>query len=302
MRYAVAVLMCILFSGPASAQRIRFSDSANVWQTLVNVEITPPIIVSTRTYAYSGSELINGKKYLNLAGNLIYEDTTAGIVYIRYQNDTSCALDTVDQILYNYNWEVGDTVTYEQCGSPQCISWVTSVTKISIGVDSYKVWGFTGHFASAIFGFGYNVIEGIGCVQEFYYPVCPYNVGLHSCQLICFHSDVPTSALSSPVVSWGLAGNVSFDNATSCHDTFLSVAQTVPLPEYRVYPNPADEMLTITAPDIISTLSVTDPLGRSWYTSDHIGRNSTTIRTDALVPGIYYLIVNGQYATRFLKK
>ena len=170
------LLICFLFCAfTANAQRIYFSDSSNQWRIAgINCggddHLPVPGVVK-----YTGDTLINGYKYSILPHggmdtNNIYvrEDTMNNKVYAIY--NTYPDYDTAEQLLYDYNLQVGDTFR-----SSHTIHVATSVDTVMINGDIYKTWQLSLVNYDSTWSFAdYKVVEGIGCLNVPLYPLFPY--------------------------------------------------------------------------------------------------------------------------------
>jgi len=226
MKNLLLLLLLGSFGLCANAQKIRFTDSANHWQSN-GYTLAGPFEFED----YIGPDtVIYGLHYRRFSGGPIYvrEDTLAGRVF--YRNTQSS--DTAEYVLYRYDLNVGDTTHIGH--------WVDSLVAIDsilINGTYHKVFTMLG-----IAGFNYHgdtYVEGIGSLGGPFYPIefiCgpearPY--------LTCFGQDT----LYPPVgISYvGCYDSVVFNNNSSClSDTFTAVESIYPAsfaPD--VIPNPA---------------------------------------------------------------
>ncbi len=291
MRSFTILALCALVSLSSSAQKIHFTDSANVWKYFT-CSIDVSLTESTGTQHYIKDTLISGRKYRWLGSSFVREDTIAGIVYIKYNNTMATTVDTSDQVLYNYNWHAGDTVKNHQLFSSPTVSWVTSVDSTQINGLWYKLWHFAG-FDSGITiipPFTYQVIEGIGCTNGFDYPANPYGAFEVSHQLICFTYNGNTDSLSYAVPSWGLAGPINFNNSSSCDIHPVEVKTLPGNSSASIFPNPINENSRIAFPYIIESgrLTVINEMGQTVFNIPIYNKEELLIGNSVRVPGIYY--------------
>ena len=222
-------LFMIVVSGTFSfGQKIKFSDSTNVWEMLrcsFDVNVTCQRVENARdTGRYWTDTVFNGKSYFRIHSsdllNFYREDTINKKVFIRYYNTIFGTLDTVDEILYDYKWQLGDTVRYHQMGYMSTVAWVSNIDSTQISGMWYKVWHFyvTDSVSHPILA-NYSVIEGIGCTNGLTFPVNSLQAAPWweiSLQLICFSNSGVSPHLSNPVSTHGISGSVNFDNNFSC--------------------------------------------------------------------------------------
>jgi len=193
----------ILFFSTASAQTNiyhPFPDSNAVW----NVSFVTPWacpwqidLVENYSYVLSGDTTINNTVYnkinvpfvqANCTGGphssgyagCIRQDTSLRQVYFIWRNDT------VEKLLYDFNWEPGDTVTGCLVSYWNCISVLTISAIDSIIIDSSyrKRWHVVDHLLTNVATF----IEGIGSAQGLLESICPMIDGPIP-SLMCFQQN-----------------------------------------------------------------------------------------------------------------
>ena len=86
-----------------------------------------------------------------------------------------------------------------------------------------------------------------------------------------------------------------------CHTgvNTISAATTLGI---SVYPNPATNILTITAPSGIENIEIINIIGQLITTSGATLSNQSTINISSLMPGIYFIKVNDSYVRQFVKQ
>src|ERR1035437_1492907 len=208
MKTFISILLLLLpFS--SIAQKIRFSDNRNQGTTLGFASDTQPFqnvfIFGTDTLAYgmiykpihnlqhpyfcgwftgcSGG----GGPLLNF---LIREDTIAHIVYCR--NVSAYTTDTLEHILYNYNFNIGDSINYKGF-----IDTVASIDSTLINGIYHKIF----NFQNKAHGRSYTVLEGVGCTNN---PVFPASFGAcfeYGESLFCFSQNGVRPAIHAPINS-----------------------------------------------------------------------------------------------------
>ena len=310
MKKALWITLLILACFSSFAQKIRFSDSTNQWTWLFcSIDGGQPIwLYSYLSFEnYSGTVIINSHEYLGLGSSLIREDTIANKVFIRYYNTSTSTLDTVDEVLYDYNLSVGDTIKH-YVSDYFSTSWVTSIDSTLINGIWYKVWHFSGNLVTPgyfIGGFAYNVIEGIGCTNGLTYPYNPAPPFEASDQLVCFQNMGDSPPLSNPVTSWGVAIIVYFDDSASCAMHPLDISKLNNKNKITsIFPNPIDRTSKIVLPDKGSgTLAVFNDLGQMIFCSTFEHKAELLIGDKINVPGIYfYRITDNEGARQYSGK
>ena len=236
------------------------------------------ITCDVRTLINNGYVYLDTIRYLHLDLSYIREDTIANIVYIRYNYYCTGHLDTVDRVLYNYNWQVNDTIRQPDFCGDHPVCWVSAIDSTEINGIWYKVWHINGICGGDARPIAYNIIEGIGCTQAFDYAIRPYPPFENSEQIICFSNRGISYALSNTVWSWGLSGNIYFDNTTSCASHTIKVNGVQPINQsISVVPNPTTSSITISAPTTITQLIITNLLGQIVYIHEY---NTSTTMVD----------------------
>ena len=222
----------------------------------------------------------------------IREDTLLNKVFV-LMNDS-------EQVLMDYNINIGDTLFHTNSEHDTTKYTVSGIDSTVINSVYHKVWHFTlvpSHFAWAPF---YSVIEGIGCTNGPLFVISPIDFESLA-HLFCFYNN-GTNPLVSPSVR-ECCSLIYFDNDTSCTMVIPSSASETnkTITSYAVYPNPTTSLLTITAADKITTISISNCLGQNIY---HNQYNSTQIQVDVadLPAGVYFVKVNGSEVRKFLKQ
>jgi hypothetical protein len=72
-------------------------------------------------------------------------------------------------------------------------------------------------------------------------------------------------------------------------------------PTFSIFPNPAYDYLTITSTNIITQLTITNPLGQT-ISSQQPHTESTQIDVSNLPAGVYFLRVNNTEVRKFVKE
>lgn len=311
--YKLSILFCcILFCATSiSAQKIRFSDSSNRWK-LVGLSCGGDDNLPVLSYVgYTGDTVINSmyyKVYMDQA--FIREDTIAQKVYAI--SNTWPDYDTTERLLYDYNLQVGDTFT-----SIHAIHVVDSIDTVTISNLVYKIWHLRSltQFAPDSNGMmvDYDVVEGIGCLNEPLYPLYPYF--FEGCVFVCcFENKGVNPPFSRPLdtFSWdyypyGWWGVIPFDNATSCNEDFnLAVAKlngTTNTVSIAPDPITAYSKISFSSPIFSGELVITNYMGQMIYSTALTGQSEIRIGDKISLPGLYmYKIFDRQHSASFAGK
>ncbi|MBK6396705.1 MAG: T9SS type A sorting domain-containing protein [Bacteroidetes bacterium] len=263
-----------------------FPDSNAVW----NIDESAycfmlPFATLRYSIVMDGDTLIGGSNYHKL--NIPYVDTTSAPCYTGYpqyagsiREDVALKMvyiippdDSVEQVLYDFNLEVGDTV-HGYLGSwlfPNNLDTVTAIDSILVGNSYRKRWSICPNYD--IF-----IIEGVGST----FGLIEYSPGSMSADFTqytvrCFKQN---DTLLYPY--W----NTTCDLINTADKINQSAFKT------SVFPNPFTMESTLTIDPSIElsdlNLSIYNSLGiltRNHKIVDH----STTIRKDDLPNGLYYL-------------
>ena len=289
MKNALFIALFFLLSTASYGQKIHFSDSTNVWK--VKKFWYGPGVVNTSyiTLSYSGSIIIDSRKYQILGGEYIHEDTVANKVYIRTPTDT------IENLLYDYNLMPGDTQKNIVNQSPFILSnWITRIDSTQINGKWYKVWYFEGNSSWPGILETYIVVEGIGSILGFDYPInttLQESAGQFNEQVLCFRNSNAAYALSNPVFvvdNYAPSYNYTFDNATSC--TLATNQITKKSSSATIIPNPINETIKIVFSYNIpsGSLVVLNDIGQVVVNTTFQDKEELLIGDKISVPGIYF--------------
>lgn len=285
MRVAISFLL-ILAAFCSYGQKIRFTYPGNMW---IVGDATPGGSYQ-RDYFYDTSNIVlHGNSYKKFYGSSDYvrEDTVNGYVYyFDVHSDT-------DRVLYNYNWQVGDTIQYPN-GSPDY-----SATDSVIGIDSvlidstwHRLWKMQG---ISSWGRYYTIVEGIGATTR---PIDLLPCFEAAARLSCFLKDSLYPTFAAP---YGMCNHDTgmFTNDSLCIPFYVRVPDLRHTPEIVLSPNPASDMVHLSiketlkpANDII--VHAYDLLGNCIYSQNVNGR-----KTDHEIPvnnwpaGLYTIMIQG---------
>jgi hypothetical protein len=168
---------------------------------------------------------------------------------------------TNEQIIYDFNMTIGSHPPYSGLTTSDTTITVTSIDSV------YTPYGYRKRFYFD--NSSDYIIEGVGSHRGLYQY---FGVMLdYTSQFMCYSLN-DTTWIPQP--------------GPSCEAIITSVqSPTISAPEVNVYPNPASDQLTISAPQMNGTLIISNALGRTVYSDQFSGQ--TTIPVSDLAPGIY---------------
>lgn len=293
MKNLLLLLLLCSLSICTNAQKIRFTDSTNVWRVAESVGaytyytyfFGPDSVIGDKHYrplirsyiSDSGDTLIESNQYM------VREDTTTGRVYYR---DISFGVDATDRLLYRYDLQLGDTVHFD--------FYTDSVSKVdSILIVGYYYKVFTLQDVGEPFepDHYYTYIEGIGTLQGPRYAINPTCFFEHANALCCFqHNGSYPNAYLEYQNCWydWIFENGDCNCSLPPYVGISSVPNTNLKP--KVIPNPLQpsSLLEWNEPIENGLLRVTDATGRIILTREI--RNSSSIHISQLLKeaGIYF--------------
>lgn len=306
MKYLFTLLVFLCIPQFVDAQRIHFTDTANVW-TVISTSIANS---GTPTQGYGSvfrlkiktDTLVNGVAYKKMHLDTIIS-VIAGEVdgYVQplpylYREDTvqkklwakgSIYLsDTAEHLVYDGNWQIGDYTSFTWDWQPNLHSVIIGIDSIMINALWYKIFHFKNPLTqNCCFPQYFDVVEGIGCTNGPGFNYVPSYFENWS-MLTCFSHHGITPPLNPPLT---VSGSYLFDNTTSC--TLATTNITQPINQFTIYPNPATDVVHINIPQgNAGTISITDVTGRM-IAAKACSANDTqlSISTDMYAPGMYFV-------------
>lgn len=274
MKQFILFITILIFAGQAAtAQKIRFTDSGNVWHELFAGRGTGGI----RMYEILQEGMINGMlykatnfpKHVNSTVPFVREDTITKQVFI--------LTDTTEYLLYDFSLNVGDTMYY-----PQGKHFVERIDSVLIDSISYKV----SYFSPENFGWEYAVIENIGCIDGLLFPFFNYNLVNGYYQMACFHNAGNKPVFSSPIAYGNQADN--FNNTDSCYVSIADISNNNQ--NLTIAPHPANWSSVITLPYRINngTIVVYNGIGQVVSTVSIHNVAKIDVKALNLLSGLYY--------------
>lgn len=293
MRYLYAIIFLLLFASNANAQKIRFCDTSNRWKVTVNSIVNPTACNNYEFRQYGADTVINGLSYRYLEDQdraYVREDTVSGKVFYRMIgliNDNSW-VDTLEQVLYDNNWQVGDT-TFYQHGNFSYLAIITSADSVQINNVWHKTW-----YADGMTSF---IIEGIGSVYGPLFPLFPSM--LDNCRsLQCFENNGIRPTMSDYVGWW-------FDNSNSCTLSTPSTNRTTQ--QISIIPNPVtgDSKIIFNSTIKSGQLTVFNSIGQKVIDEPVDDATEYQIGGKIMVRGLYHFMLtdesdNSSYTGKFV--
>lgn len=160
MKKATLILLFTLAAFSSFGQKIRFSDSTNVWRYYRWSDVIVGFVPYPENDSYFGDTIYHGTKYQKLTNSFfsgdifIREDTILKKVFA-----VDIFYDSIEQLLYNYNLNVGDTFKCHYA-----IHIVTSMDSVIINAIWHKTWHLEAVPGGTTAPYEYYVVEGIGCL------------------------------------------------------------------------------------------------------------------------------------------
>jgi hypothetical protein len=279
MKQLFLIFLILLSAQGVDAQKIRFTDSGNVWMEISSSSDG----ASYRHYSIGSDTTIGTYQYKNITvsppswtyNNIaVREDTTGKVFFL---------IDSSEILMYDYSLQMGDTFRMIN-QQDTFLHFLSGIDSVTIGIDTYKVFNLFFISTSKPNGSGmnYKAIEGIGCVEGFLLPYQPA-YGLAVTKLLCF-----TAKGTSPEV---IPSVQHFDNKTSCKvsvENVISDKQNI-----TISPHPANASSVIALPYILQNgeLTIYNTIGQ---TVRQFSFNNTSKLPLGQMPGagMYYYRVN----------
>ena len=314
------ILIILLFSIAlnASAQKIRFTETTNQWMT---TSVNGDGCYFSTYFSYGTDTIIHGITYRKLFGNGsqysgyhdmcycgtyefaaqyyygIREDTIAGMVY--YIGLSTGGADTQEHLLYNYNFNVGDSITYTFGGGSHTDT-VVSIDSTLINGVYHKIF----NFQNKVLGFqlSYTVLEGVGCTNSPVFPTFFGGCFEYGESLVCFYENGILPAAHAPINSCGSCtpncppyfNGTIFDNILNCGSMLSVKTINEQTPSITITPTPATDHIDITSDHPFPSntfITVYDMSGKSVFRTSAEQQNTMTINTSECIEGLYMIII-----------
>lgn len=291
--------LCLLFlillpALGVDGQKIRFTDTTNRW----DVQHTQwgNLAGTFWEWRYSDTITIDTFKYFELGDKLIREDTINERFYVRAKTN-SPYIDTLEQVLYDFNLKTGDTIIRWKQKQDTNRHYVAKIDSVLINGVYHKLWQFDPLPNNPVGQYSYIVIEGIGSMGGPLYPLNPVGFEQHY-RLTCFKNSgsiitVPTNnSIPSPY------NQQHFLSLSTCLLAGVDDAKTNTL-SITISPHPANTSSVITLPYALQRgeLTIYNTMGQ---TMRQVSLSNTAKVSIGQLPnaGVYYYYIsdktNGQ--------
>ncbi|MBL7691488.1 MAG: T9SS type A sorting domain-containing protein [Flavipsychrobacter sp.] len=299
---AIAIMAASL---SASAQKIRFVDTANSWQTSGGFSSS---CMWDRTARIANDTVLSGTTYKRFKYSIIkFKVTTAGCnaddgkgYFVRQDGNgmvyyRAPAIDAYEHVLYNYNLVPGDTISYSYSMYPggSVADSVVSLDSILIGTTYHRVWDFVS--ATGRGNRAYSVIEGVGCTNHPLYPAFAGSCYDFYENLKCFSQSGLVHDFLMRMNTCAALGTNYYINCDYIPFP-TSISNNITTQNVRVYPNPSVSLLNVDIDPFLITrasVTITDMTGHPVYTCAAGSlTQSPQINTASWPNGIYMLRVD----------
>lgn len=273
----IVVLSFFLLQNAMSQGLERMLDTAKQWNVLLGTFSPFGSGYGTQSLKIIGDTIIDGKickkigvTYIPtspyaLYSPIMYEDSSGTIFGIIYnsQNQTY-----VQEVMYNFNLNVGDTITpYSEWESPYGETFEVLEVDSFFFAEKYRKrisLGFMGSTDTTEYWY-----EGVGSSMGLIYPGCLIiDLGF---DLLCFYEN------DTLLYNYNIFGNYS---------CWITVSTPLfPLGEMEIFgPNPASDVIYLKENGEIEQCVIYDINGKSLISS-----NESTINVSGLKEGIYFI-------------
>lgn len=238
-------------------------------------ETTKYSIITDTIFNSIEYKVYRGDMIMDYTQNYVREDSINERVYLRYSIDSiQTYIDTSEILLYDFSMNVGDSINYKrQTDSIWC--YVDSIVLVSTNAGYRNKYYL--HYYDPLEYYTMNIewIEGVGSLIEFNYPYVTDYFSLNS--LNCFFRNgikIYQSDFSASL------GDCNIETSINSYTNQI---------EIQLYPNPAQENITIKATQNINQIEVIDYSGRIIRTITDINEPETIINISGLKQGFYFV-------------
>lgn len=279
MKSILAAIFMLVLAQATSAQKVRISDPTNKCVISVFYNNGPRSGSDLFHWSFSGTVNLGPHTYSKFDTGSTYtpykyirEDTTLNIVY--GLNSTGD-----EEILYDYNWQTGDSIGLISIG----IMRVESIDTVKINGYDHKVFNIVDQPNGA---FRQTIIEGFGNITYPFWRVAENASATPYATIVCFSNanGTPTVVETTPIQHqhFGLSLCKSVGIASIKNETNLSI-----------YPQPAHNEFTIHLPtEVTGKLTITNNIEQTVYTYSIEDQESINIKDISLNAGVYYYHIN----------
>ncbi len=304
MKKLYVLLLAVCLVHPVLAQKFRMVDTANRWVVFDQWGFIGEQHLQTSILQLVGDTVYNGMHYQRMKavlasdsatptrclcfGDLFREDTVNNRVYCV----NLFAGDTIERVIFDYNWKIDDSVEWnnEFCN---CIGYsvIKGIDSTQINGNWHRVFNMESRYelGSPV---PFAVIEGIGSTKGPGFGSSPFMFENDS-RLKCFFQ-----AGTKPILNPSVYG---FDNAGTC---YLSVPTTQAITgTVQIVPNPGGQDAELRLPSAsFQQCIIWDVCGRKLVTLNLAGKMRASIGSFIETPGLYLLEVTDIEGRRLTRK
>ena len=272
----VVCCMALYINSEAANNNTIVNDNSS-WATLsygLGSEAVP-CCVQTRYYFFDGDSVFNGKTYKQ---TFYYQDEHhterlfSGLM--REENLKTYFISKesgIETILYDFSLEKGDTFEYLIGAMP------TSIILSVLESDSVLINNEWKKRLIVSYEVTDTIIENIGSLRGLFYPLM-YGVSGAFHGLLC-HFQNNELIYKNPNYS-----ECYYDKA----EDFTST-QTTKIEDFYIFPNPVDDLVTVSSTNTVSRIDIFDVLGKQICSLD----NKNTVDVSSFPKGLYLFKVYG---------
>lgn len=287
-------IVIIVITTAASAQNYTPFSGNKGWC----VDRTNNLAYFPSPFYYEKDTTINSVHYnkyifdLDNSSCYLREDTSTARVY-RYKTGNS-----TDQLLYDFNFETGDTITLNFDVYDPVLFTVSGVDSVQAGTDWLKRINFTHNDPDLDSTFSW--IEGVGSNWHPDYlknPSYTKNFVILVHRVLCLYKNHQLFYAAD-------TANCTTYSASDCKGLLgTSTAEKGPV---QVYPVPFNSHITIETENILS-LKITDITGRviTPLQTRRVGTQTLIVLAEKMSPGTYFLTINletGVFVQKIIKE
>ncbi len=284
MRPLLILITFLSLSFQSFSQKIHFTDTGNRWQiTGLFIDMNQYHDYSNTIYHFTADTVIGSVIYKRLNGFMIREDTALGKVFVKgpcllYQLPYN--LDTNEQVLYDYDLRLNDTVKYRYGNDTQLFK-ITAFDSTIINGAWHKTWKYKTINTILQDASERTVIEGIGSTGGFWWPL-QYWFFEHTMQLTCFYTLTGQPPVSPAIDNY-------FDNSHSC-TLAINSGLYANMQKLSVVPKPANAVAQIECSQSIQngSLALYNIIGQQVYKTAINNQNILPIGRYISMPGTYF--------------
>lgn len=287
MKNLLTLLVFLIVAEHSYGQKIKFTDTGNVW--LYNFSNKDLDIIRYNCYYLDTVVKIDTLEYRFLTSKIVYTNSTTYSMQKLIREDSLSRIyvrslsgnDTAEQLLFDYNIQVGDSTTAIY-GVDTFTHYLSKIDTVFIDNLPHRIFEMvTTSFSK---GSAYKFIEGVGCTSGPFFPFHPENPE-SSTTLFCFTVNGVRPAFSKQI-DW-------LNNTTSCHVSVMDPKNDAG--KVDIYPQPATKVVHIKLPiDLVGgTITLYNLQGQLLYSNSTGDKEILTIENPSGWHGLFYYRISG---------